>query len=408
MAKPAITFRSVKGEALSYSELDTNFTNLKDATFGVTVGANTATIDLNSALTLVAGSNVSLSLNTSTDTLTIASTATGGNAFGRIAVAGQSDVVADSTSDTLTLIAGSNITLTTSAGLDTVTIAATASPTNSFSTIAVSGQSNVVADSNADTLTVVAGDGINIATNATSDTITITATGAVASALLNVVEDTTPQLGGSLDVNGQQIVSVSNGNIVLEPNGTGTIRLDNTIWPKTGTGGQYLAYGYASSGDQPLSWETLDISRDITPQLGGNLDVNGKTLSDALTGTIAVSSNIRLTSTSILGLIGSDSYGLALRNASPTDTQILLDSNNIKVTGSIVSSGTTLTLLNQSGGSGLSLQASGVYLNSPIVFQSRTTTQRNAISTLVAGMVIWNTTDTKLQVYDGTNWQNLH
>jgi hypothetical protein len=77
MAKPAITFRSVKGEALSYSELDTNFTNLKDATFGVTVGANTATIDLNSALTLVAGSNITLTLNTSTDTLTIASTASG-------------------------------------------------------------------------------------------------------------------------------------------------------------------------------------------------------------------------------------------------------------------------------------------------------------------------------------------
>jgi len=78
MAKPAITFRSVKGEALSYSELDTNFQNLKDATFGVTVGANTATVDLNSALTLVAGSNITLTLNTSTDTLTIAST--GGSA----------------------------------------------------------------------------------------------------------------------------------------------------------------------------------------------------------------------------------------------------------------------------------------------------------------------------------------
>jgi hypothetical protein len=43
----------------------------------------------------------------------------------------------------------------------------------------------------------------------------------VTGGLDNVVEDTTPQLGGSLDVNGQQIVSVSNGNIVLAPNGTG-------------------------------------------------------------------------------------------------------------------------------------------------------------------------------------------
>jgi len=44
--------------------------------------------------------------------------------------------------------------------------------------------------------------------------------------LENVVEDTTPQLGGNLDVNGKSIVSVSNGNIILEPNGTGDIFLN--------------------------------------------------------------------------------------------------------------------------------------------------------------------------------------
>ena len=46
------------------------------------------------------------------------------------------------------------------------------------------------------------------------------------SAISNVVEDTTPQLGGALDVNGNNIVSVSNGNISLLPNGTGKILLD--------------------------------------------------------------------------------------------------------------------------------------------------------------------------------------
>jgi hypothetical protein len=47
------------------------------------------------------------------------------NLFSTIAVAGQSNVVADSTSDTLTLIAGSNITLTTNATNDEITIAST-------------------------------------------------------------------------------------------------------------------------------------------------------------------------------------------------------------------------------------------------------------------------------------------
>ena len=39
-----------------------------------------------------------------------------------------------------------------------------------------------------------------------------------------VVDDTTPQLGGDLDVNSNTLVSTSNGNIDLVPNGTGTAR----------------------------------------------------------------------------------------------------------------------------------------------------------------------------------------
>jgi hypothetical protein len=46
---------------------------------------------------------------------------------------------------------------------------------NIFSTIAVSGQSNVVADLAADTLTIAAGNNITITTDATTDTVTIAA-----------------------------------------------------------------------------------------------------------------------------------------------------------------------------------------------------------------------------------------
>ena len=47
-------------------------------------------------------------------------------------------------------------------------------------------------------------------------------------AALSIADDTTPQLGGSLDVNGQDIVTVSNGNITLTPNGSGVVRIDGT------------------------------------------------------------------------------------------------------------------------------------------------------------------------------------
>tara|TARA_E500000318_G_scaffold6021_1_gene6033 strand:+ start:1 stop:1017 length:1017 start_codon:yes stop_codon:yes gene_type:complete len=41
----------------------------------------------------------------------------------------------------------------------------------------------------------------------------------------DVVDDTSPQLGGDLDVNGNSIISVSNGNIPLSPNGTGVVQI---------------------------------------------------------------------------------------------------------------------------------------------------------------------------------------
>ena len=41
--------------------------------------------------------------------------------------------------------------------------------------------------------------------------------------LTDVVQDLTPQLGGPLDVNGQSITSAANGDITLDPNGTGEV-----------------------------------------------------------------------------------------------------------------------------------------------------------------------------------------
>ena len=102
------------------------------------------------------------------------------NLFSRIAVAGQSNIEADTTTDLLTIVAGSNITITTDATQDSLTINSTGgsggTSSNSFSTIAVAGQPNVLADSSTDTLTLVAGTGVSITTNSTTDTITINST----------------------------------------------------------------------------------------------------------------------------------------------------------------------------------------------------------------------------------------
>jgi len=97
------------------------------------------------------------------------------NSFQTIAVSGQSSVVADSSTDTLTLVAGTGITLTTDATADSITINSSGgSSGNSFETIAVSGQSSVVADSSTDTLTLAAAGVIGIITSPSTDTITFT------------------------------------------------------------------------------------------------------------------------------------------------------------------------------------------------------------------------------------------
>ena len=110
--------------------------------------------------------------------ITAASNGTGGsNTFSTIAVSGQSNIVADSTSDTLTLVAGSNITIETNATSDSVTINAAGGGTSSdsFRTISTPSGTSPVADSATDTLTFLAGSGITITGDATADSVTIAA-----------------------------------------------------------------------------------------------------------------------------------------------------------------------------------------------------------------------------------------
>jgi hypothetical protein len=102
--------------------------------------------------------------------------------FKTIQVDGQGDIVAESSTDSLHIVAGSNINIDTNAATNTLTINATVTgggggvTTNSFTTFNVAGQSAVVAETETDTLTLAAGSGITLTTDATTDTITITNT----------------------------------------------------------------------------------------------------------------------------------------------------------------------------------------------------------------------------------------
>ena len=144
-----------------------------------------------------------------------------------------SDVITMATGGTaaLTIDASQNVTIAgdlTVSG-DDITMATNtagnllvADGTN-FNSVAVGSLSEISTVANDDVFLAVdtSGGGLKKITRSA-----VVAGLATSGAISNVAEDSTPQLGGDLDVNGNDIVSVSNGNINLLPNGSGKVIMD--------------------------------------------------------------------------------------------------------------------------------------------------------------------------------------
>lgn len=178
MAKPAVTLRNTKGSALTFTEADNNFTNLRDATLTITDGSTPQAIELNGTITFASGAGIS-------------AVQSGG----------------------------------------TVTITNTAS----------------------------------------------------SSALDNVVEDTSPQLGGNLDVNNFNIVSSGGGTLVIS--GSGACSIGGSVLNLTSN---------TSAGGNELTNVQLDDYKEVIYTSGtttGTItpDVaNGNVQSITLTGSITL------------------------------------------------------------------------------------------------------------------------
>ena len=110
----------------------------------------------------------------------------------------------------------------------------TASGTGATKTITVSASAITVQDEGSALSTAAqvlnfVGSGVTASGTGTTKTITISGGGGSGG---DVVDDTTPQLGGDLDVNGNNIISsVSNQNINIVPNGTGKLVVVGDILP---------------------------------------------------------------------------------------------------------------------------------------------------------------------------------
>ena len=94
-----------------------------------------------------------------------------------------------------------------------------------FNSVAATSLSEISTIANDDVFLAVDTSGGGLKKVARSTVVSGLATSA---AISNVSEDSTPQLGGDLDVNGNGLTSTSNGNIALTPNGTGVVRIDGS------------------------------------------------------------------------------------------------------------------------------------------------------------------------------------
>ena len=108
----------------------------------------------------------------------------------------------------------------------------------------------------------------------------------------DVVDDTSPQLGGDLDVNGFDIISTSDANIDIVPNGTGDVTLqadtvqvgdsnaDATI-TTNGTGNLTLNTNSGTDSGTITIVDAANGNITITPNGSGNIVLDGLTFPNA-------------------------------------------------------------------------------------------------------------------------------
>lgn len=378
MAKPAITKRVTKGSALTYSELDTNFQNLADATYSITVpgtaGRTAKTLTTTGAPTISTASKqfgaASLSRDIS-DTISVATSSDFAFGTGNFTIEMWIDRSRDNvrerliefrTADIATvtpmleinssnqlcyLVAGTQRinggTLTSAGGwyhiavsrsgtttklfVDGTQVGSSYTDTNNYTQHAlhignsvsaafpyngyidelriskgtarytttftpsatafvndsttvllchfdtdfsddVTSSSTVVTQDLNGTITFVEGGGINIVGDNTAKTITLSVDGGgglgTSVYMSQLSDDPAPTLGGALNTAGWAITSESNGDITIDPDGTGVtyIKSELKVMATTGAPTTYENGYYEDMLQTPVSW--LKISLDGT------------------------------------------------------------------------------------------------------------------------------------------------
>jgi len=169
----------------------------------------------------------------------------------------------------------------------------------------------------------------------------------------DLVDDTSPQLGGTLQTNGNSISAVTNGDVVLVANGTGSsgfVKVKNYYGNEVfriasggqiglsganyGTSGQFLKSLGSGSGPQWASVSAIgSLVEDTSPQLGGDLDLNGNViLSSGSSGYLSFGTNGQVDSFKLSYTSAGDSeiFGNKIVAKANTSFRIINNSNQEK------------------------------------------------------------------------------
>ena len=230
----------------------------------------------------------------------------------------------------------------------------------------------------------------NVFTDADHSKLNAIAASATANpnALDNLSEDSSPQLGGNLDVNGNDIVSTSNGSIDLDPNGSGKVTFKGnstrgagqfvlnceqnshgitikgpphsagasytlTLPDNDGSSGQSLI----TDGSGNTSWSTISGSGSYTLPTA-----SGSTL-----GGIKIGSGLSIDGSGVVTASGGGGGGAdlyAANESSPSAQPSATGANAIAIGDSAIASGSQAVALSLSRASGSKSFAAGIGDNS--------------------------------------------
>ena len=168
------------------------------------------------------------------------------NLFERIAVSGQNTIFADNPTDTLTLVAGSNMTITTNSGTDSVTFSSTNTNTNTtYSISAVNGINSdeerirlTGSNGTTDDVTLEAGSGLGISRSGDKITFTNTDPGSSSSGATDKIEEG--------NTKAEVVDSGTNGHFLVETEATERLRI-------TQNGNILLGKAAGVAGQDPIS-----------------------------------------------------------------------------------------------------------------------------------------------------------